>query len=57
MARKMDEVRNKTDDLDVKDALSEIIENIGRIVNAKWLDEMIETEEIFELKEIPLSKI
>ncbi|MBT4730836.1 DEAD/DEAH box helicase family protein [Candidatus Woesearchaeota archaeon] len=57
MARKMDEVRNKTDDLDVKGALSEIIENIGKIVNAKWLDEMIETEEIFELKETSLYKL
>jgi hypothetical protein len=54
MKKKLEEVWNKGGDISIKDALESLIDATNKILNAKWVDEMVDSEEILEIKDTPL---
>ena len=57
MRKKMNDIGESVPDNDIKEAISAITEQLDRIIGAKWINEMIESEEIIKIKDTNLLKL
>lgn len=51
MRRKLEEVMSKAEDLSVKNACGELMKMVDFLLGARWVNEMIDSEEILEINE------